>query len=157
MQVWSLLHAARWKYRRQKSRQKVAIWAPSPNFVGLYLRNEGMYRQLEKNLLSSNMSSTCPHNMVNFGPLAADIDPVVWGTVQISTSFASGHRYCTASSSGRQPNCGIEQRAPPVFGRATITLGIGPHSSFFYLLFFPCLISAVADWMYTILPHMVWP
>jgi len=32
----------------------------------------------------------------------------------------------------------------------------------FYLLlsssfFFPCLISAVGDWMSTILPHMVWP
>jgi len=26
------------------------------------------------------MSSTCPHNMVNFCPLAAEIDPVVWGT-----------------------------------------------------------------------------
>ena len=25
--------------------------------------------------------------------------------------------------------CGVEQRAPPVFGRATIRLGIGPHSS----------------------------
>jgi len=33
-----------------------------------------------KNLLSSNISSTCPNNMVNFGPLAAEIDPVVWGT-----------------------------------------------------------------------------
>jgi len=31
-------------------------------------------------LLSSNISSTCPHNMVNFGPLAAEIGPVVWGT-----------------------------------------------------------------------------
>jgi len=28
----------------------------------------------------SNMSSTCPHNMVNFGILAAEIGPVVWGT-----------------------------------------------------------------------------
>jgi len=28
---------------------------------------------------------------------------------------------------------GVEQRAPPMFGRATIRLGIGPHSS---LLFF---------------------
>jgi len=26
-------------------------------------------------------------------------------------------------------HCGVEQRAPPMFGRATITLGIGPHSS----------------------------
>jgi len=25
--------------------------------------------------------------------------------------------------------CGVEQRAPPVFGRATIRLGIGPLSS----------------------------
>jgi len=33
-----------------------------------------------KNLLSSNMCSTCSHNMANFGPLAADLDPVVWGT-----------------------------------------------------------------------------
>ena len=28
-------------------------------------------------------------------------------------------------------------------------------SSSFYLVF-PCLISAVGDWMSTILPHMVW-
>jgi len=39
-----------------------------------------MYRQSEKNLLSSNISSTCPYNMVNFGPLAAEIVSLVWGT-----------------------------------------------------------------------------
>jgi len=39
-----------------------------------------MYRQSEKNLLSSNISHTCPHNMVNFGPLAAEIVSLVWGT-----------------------------------------------------------------------------
>ena len=39
-----------------------------------------MYRQSKKNLLSSNISSTCPHNMVNFGPLAAEIVSLVWGT-----------------------------------------------------------------------------
>ena len=32
------------------------------------------------NLLSSNISSTCPYNMVNFGPLAAEILSLVWGT-----------------------------------------------------------------------------
>jgi len=48
--------------------------------VWLYLRNQGTYRQSEKNLLSSNMSSRCSHNMVNIGPLMADINPVVWGT-----------------------------------------------------------------------------
>jgi len=34
----------------------------------------------KKNLLSSSMSSRCPRNMVNFGPLAAEIGLPVWGT-----------------------------------------------------------------------------
>jgi len=55
-----------------KNCQKVAIWAPLRNFVGLYLRNWGTYRQSEKNLLNGNVSPTCPHDM-NFGPLAAEI------------------------------------------------------------------------------------
>ena len=33
-----------------------------------------------KKLLSSNMSFRCPHNMMNFGPLAAEIGLPVWGT-----------------------------------------------------------------------------
>ena len=40
-----------------------------------------MYRQSEKkNLLNSNISSTCPHSMVNVGPLAAEIRWRVWDT-----------------------------------------------------------------------------
>jgi len=38
MHVWNVLHAARWKYRTQKI-AKIAICAPSHNFVGLCLRN----------------------------------------------------------------------------------------------------------------------
>jgi len=34
----------------------------------------------KKNLLNSNISPTCPHNMVNFGPLAAEICWRVWCT-----------------------------------------------------------------------------
>jgi len=33
-----------------------------------------------KNLLNSNISSSCPHNIANFGPLAAEICWWVWGT-----------------------------------------------------------------------------
>jgi len=32
-----------------------------------------------KNLLNSNTSSTCPHNMAKFGPLTAEIGSGVWG------------------------------------------------------------------------------
>jgi len=66
----------------RKKSPKIAISAPSHNFVGLYLRNQGTHRQSEKNLLSINMSSTYPHNMVmvNFGPLTAEIGSTIWGT-----------------------------------------------------------------------------
>jgi len=48
----------------------------------------------KKNLLSSNISSTCPDNMANFGPIAAEICWRVWGTLQISMGFACWQRYC---------------------------------------------------------------
>jgi len=45
--------------------------------------------------------------------------------------FALWQRYCTVLQQWASAKlCGIEQRVPPIFGRATITLGIGPHSSF---------------------------
>jgi len=78
--------------------------------VGPYLSNEGMYRQSEKNLLSSNTSSTCPDNMVKFGPRTAEICWRVWGTPTNFNGFASWQHYCTASSSGRQPNFGVLNR-----------------------------------------------
>ena len=59
-----------------------------------------------KNLLSSDISSRCPHNMVNFGPLAAEIGssgslghPSYFQPVSHLGSITA--RY---SSSGRQPN-----------------------------------------------------
>jgi len=75
------------------------------------------------------MSSTCPHNMVNFGPLAAEISLPVWGT---PANF-NGFRVLAALLHGSQvvgvKLCSIEQRVLPMFSRAAITLGIGPHSS----------------------------
>jgi len=35
---------------------------------------------MEKSFLNSNIFSTCPHNVVNFGLLAAEIGWRVWGT-----------------------------------------------------------------------------
>jgi len=43
-----------------------------------------------------NMSSRCPHNIVNFGPLAAEIALPVGAPQLISTAFASWLHYCTA-------------------------------------------------------------
>jgi len=49
-----------------------------------------------KNVLNSNTSSTCPHNMVNFVLLTAEIRWRVWGTPANFNGFTSWQRYCTA-------------------------------------------------------------
>ena len=68
MQVWKVLHAARCKCRTQKSRQK----SPSghhPTTLSAYIfATKACIDNPKKNLLSSNISSTCPHNMVNLRP-----------------------------------------------------------------------------------------
>ena len=46
--------------------------------ISLQLRHVSIIGK--KNLLNSNISPTCPYNMVNFGPLAAEIVSLVWGT-----------------------------------------------------------------------------
>ena len=61
-------------------RKKIAILASSHKFVGLYLRSWGMYRQSGKKFLNADTSSTCPDNMVDFGPLTAETCWRVWGT-----------------------------------------------------------------------------
>jgi len=71
--------AARGKCRTQKSRQK----SPSghhPTTLSGYIFATEAYIDNRKNLLSSNISPTCPHNMVNSGPLAAEILSLVLGT-----------------------------------------------------------------------------
>jgi len=88
-----------------------------------------MYQQSEKNLLNIDTSSTCPHNMVNFGLLTAEICWRVWSTpsnfnvFRVLAVLLHGTLWASARLSD------VEQRAPPIFSRAAITLGIGPHSS----------------------------
>ena len=52
-----------------------------------------------------------------------------------SLALSYWQRYCTAIEQwARAKLCGVEHRMPPIFGRATIMLGIGPHSSFWHEL-----------------------
>ena len=52
--------------------------------------------------------------------------------ISLALSYIGSVTARHSSSSGRQPNCGAEQRARPIFDRAAITLDIGPHSSSSY-------------------------
>jgi len=163
--------------------------------IPLQLRHVSTIEKYLKYLLNSNLP-TCAHNMVNFGPLAAEIGSLVWGTpanfngfrvlaslllrrrsteanqtlhdvwpspglvyyiytfggscpvtefCQVKFHFASSKscsllywlRYCTALEQWTSAKlCGVEQRVPPIFGRVAITLGFGPHSSFYNICCF---------------------
>jgi len=79
MQVWNVQHAARWKSRMQKSPKSHHLHT----IVQLCRSISSQVQHtstIRKKLLSSNMSSTCPHNMLHFGALAAEIVSLVWGT-----------------------------------------------------------------------------
>ena len=61
-----------------KNRQKLAVWAPSHIFVGLYLRKyKSCIDNRKKNLLNSNIS---PPHVLTIYPLTAEIRSGVWGT-----------------------------------------------------------------------------
>ena len=63
-----------------KNRQKIAVWAPSHKFCRAISSQLRHVSTIGKNLLSSNISSTCLHNMVNFGLLADEIVSLVLQT-----------------------------------------------------------------------------
>jgi len=75
------------------------------------------------------MSCTCAHNMVNFGLLTAEIHPVVWGTPANFYGFRVLATLLHSIVVGVSQTLRRSTEGPPVFSRATITLGIGPHSS----------------------------
>ena len=112
MQVWNVLHTATSKRRPQK----IAKNSPSGHnrtTLSGYIFVTKTCIVNRKKILNSNISPTCPHNMVNFGPLTAEIRSGVWG---IPTNF-NGFRVLApllhgkSRPSGRQPNCGVEQTA----------------------------------------------
>ena len=89
-----MLHATDWKYRTQNDAKNRHL----RTIAQLCRAESSEVRDIStigRNLLNSNNSSTCLHNMVNFGPLTAEIGSGVWAPQQISTGFASWLRYCS--------------------------------------------------------------
>jgi len=67
-------------------------------YSGYIFASKARIDNMKKNLLSSNTSSRCPHNIVNVGPLATEIGLPVWGT---PTNF-NGFRNLAALLHGSQ-------------------------------------------------------
>jgi len=125
-----MVHLARGSVEMQdpKNRQKFAISAPSQNFVGLYLRNEGTYRQSETKLFKQQC---LPHKSSQYGAVGEFGAPQL-----ISTGFASWQRYCTTLSSGRQPNFAAFNR-----GRHLYSVGRSSRWVLAHILVIPDFVS----------------
>ena len=79
MHVCNVLNVACWKCRTQKSPKKSPSGHHRTSLSGYIFATKTCIDN-RKNLLNSNTSPICPHNMVNFGPLTAEIGWWVWGT-----------------------------------------------------------------------------
>jgi len=114
--------------------KKSPFWHLRTTMSGCIIATKACIDNRKKNLLNIDTSSTCPHNMVNFGLLTAEICWRVWAT----RANLNGFRVLEALLHGNivvgiSQICSIEQRVPPIIGRAAIALGIGPHSSLQYV------------------------
>jgi len=92
MQVWNMLHAAHWKYRTQKIAKNSPSVHHRTTSSGYVFTTKARVDNQKKNLLSSNVSPRCLHNMVNIGPLATEICWRVWG----SPANFNGFRFLAA-------------------------------------------------------------
>ena len=85
--VWNVPHATRWKYRTQKLRKNRHLHTIAQLCLHGYILATKACIDNRKKWLNSDMSSICPHSVVNFGPLAAGIDWWVWGTPENFNGF----------------------------------------------------------------------
>ena len=63
MQVWNMVYAARWKYRMHKIAKKSPFGHRRTTLSGCIFATKACIDNRKKNLLNSNISSTCPHSM----------------------------------------------------------------------------------------------
>ena len=134
MQVWNVLLAARCKCRTQK----IAISHHHRTTLSGYIfASKTCIDSPKKNLLSSSISSTCPHNMLNFGPLAAEIGPVVWGTPANFNGFCVLAALLYGTTSGRQPNFSALNRGATYIRQGGHHVGHWP--TFLVNVYFVCL------------------
>jgi len=78
MQVWNLLHAARWKYSRHKWRKKSPSAHRHTNLSACIFSTKACIDNRKK-VVKQQYLPTCPHNMANFGSLMTEIGSGIWG------------------------------------------------------------------------------
>ena len=126
MQVWNVLHAARWKCRTQKSRQKSPAEHHRTNLSGYIFATKAGIDNRQKTCLAA----ICPHGELR--PTSGwDRLTSLGHPAKFQRLSSLGNVTARESSSGRQPNFAVLNRGRHLCSaKRPIMLGIGPHSSF---------------------------
>jgi len=141
MQVWNVRHAAHWKYRTQKVAKRSPSGHHRTTLSGYIFATKAHIDNQKKNLLSGNISSTCPDSMVNFGSLAAEIGLVVWGTP------ANFNRFCFLATLLHGISVlGISQTLWHWRGRHLYLAGRPSHWALAHILVFLLYIRHAFEW-----------
>jgi len=142
MQVRNLLHAARCKHRTQKSRQRSPSLHHRTTLSGYIFATKARIDNRKKLVKHQYVL----HMSAQYGELRPTSGRDPWGSWRHPCKFQQVSHLGSVIARHLVVGvklCGVEQRVPPMFGRATITLGIGPHSS--WLSF--CILWAIYLWL----------
>jgi len=127
MQVWDVLHVACWKCRTQKIAKNSPSGHHRTTLSGYIFATKARIDNRKKIVKQQCL----PHMSSQYGELQPTSSWDLLASLGHPSKFQRVSRLGSVtalhSSNGRQPNCGIEQREPPIFDRVAITLGIGPH------------------------------
>jgi len=135
-----MLHAARWKYMMQNDAKKISSSAQRRTTSSSYIfATKECVDNQKKKLVKHNISFRCPYNMANFGPLTTEICWRVSGNPANFNGFyvlaSLPQRRCSPQANQTLhdvwPSPGLLHHIYIFRGWAAITLGIGPHSSYF--------------------------
>jgi len=121
MQVWNVLHAARWKYRTQKSRQKSPSGHNRTTLSGYIFATKARIDKLknvkQQYLFHMSYGELRPTN--GWDRLISLGHPCKFQLVSHLGIVTARHLVSYWASAIL---CGVEQRVLPIFGRAAITL-----------------------------------
>ena len=149
-----------------KNLQKFAIWAPCYNFLGHVFSIKAHIDNWKKNLLNSNVSLICPHNVVNFGPLEAEICWRVWGSpANFNRFWATVCKTVAPYAIGPLSVCPVCPVLSVTFvhcgqtvGRIKTKLGMHDHISIHITISVPNHVTVASDsikiWPFEI--HAIW-
>ena len=152
MQVWSMLHAARWKYRTQKIAKKSPL-GTIPQLCRAISSQLRHVSTIGKNVLSSNISSTCSPQYRELRPTSGwDRFVSLGNPCKFQWVSRLGSVTARHSGTGRQPNFAALNRGRHLYSSGRPSRWALAHISSYTFYDFRDFVDS-----YTFIAMCTWP